>query len=62
MKELKGNITTAEKAYNALINNDLNWYVVQYNDGSFDLKHYTGLSSILDCGHDPADYDIAELH
>ena len=53
---------TANEAYGALINNDLNWYVVEYDDGTFDLKHDTALSSILQCGADPAEWNISELH
>ena len=53
---------TANEAYEALINNDLNWYIVEYEDGTFDLKHDTALSSILQCGADPAEWGIAELH
>jgi hypothetical protein len=52
----------AEEAYRELINNSLDWYVVKYTDGSFDVKHHTGLSSILDCGADPKEFDIDELH
>jgi len=61
MAKKLGNLT-AKQAYRELINNDLNWYIVQYIDGSFDCKHQTGLSSILECGHDPAKYDIDQLH
>lgn len=53
---------TANEAYWALIINDLNWYVVEYTDGTFDLKHDTALSSILECGADPAEWGIEELH
>lgn len=52
----------ANEAYAALINNNLDWYVVEKTDGTLELTHSTGLSSILECGHDPADYDIAEYH
>ena len=43
----------AEEAYETLINNDLSWRVVQYTDGSCELKHESALSSILECGADP---------
>jgi hypothetical protein len=52
---------TVEEAREALLNNDYNWYVVQYTDGSFDLKHESSLSAILECGKDAADYDISEM-
>lgn len=60
-EEMIGNYN-AEEAYRELIINDLNWYVVEYNDGSFDVKHRTGLSSILECGADPAEWNIKALH
>lgn len=53
---------TGNEAFESLINNDLNWYIVEYIDGSFDLKHSTALSSILECGHDPKNYDINEIY
>ena len=57
----QGNLDS-QSAYDYLISEDYNWYIVQYTDGSFDCTHATGLSSILQCGHDPADYGIAALH
>ena len=62
MKKEKIGCYTAKQAYRELINNDYNWYVVEYNDGSFDCKHRTGLSSILECGADMAEWDMAALH
>ena len=53
---------TVDEAYDELISNGYDWYVVEYIDGSYDVKHACGLSSILECGHDPADYDIRALH
>ena len=53
---------TANEAYNVLINNDLDWYIVEYDDGTFDLKHNTALSSILECGADPAEWGIKDLY
>ena len=44
-----------------LINNDLDWYVVDYDDGSTKLVHHTGLSSILDCGYDMEDFGITNM-
>jgi len=52
----------AEEAYDNLIGNDYNWYIVQYVDGSFDCKPRTALSAILDCGRDPAEFDIENLY
>jgi hypothetical protein len=60
-KSPRGEFTRAW-AYQELVNNGLDWYVVEYADGSFDVKHSSGLSAILDCGHDPADYGIESLH
>ena len=48
-------------AYKQLVNNDLDWYVVRYTDGSYDCRHRTGLSSILECGQDMGEYDIDQL-
>lgn len=33
-----------------LINNSLDWYVVTLENGDYELKHSSGLSSILECG------------
>lgn len=45
-----------------LADSDYNWYLVQYTDGrDSDVQHATSLSCILQCGHDPADYDIARI-
>jgi hypothetical protein len=44
-----------------LINNDLNWYVVEYDSGEIELKHRSNLSSIFDCGHALEDYGITSL-
>lgn len=52
----------AKEAYDELIKRSLNWYVVEYGDGSFDVKHRTSLSSILDCGADSAEWGIEALH
>jgi len=49
-------------AYKALVVNDLNWYVVEMIDGTYQLKHSTALSSILECGADPEAFGIAALH
>lgn len=59
--QLRGELN-AEEAYRALIDNEYDWYVVEYDDGSYDLTHSTGLSSILECGADPEEYGIYQLH
>jgi Mn-containing catalase len=41
--------------------NDYNWYLVDYDDGTTELVHATGLSNILQCGHGPAEYDIIRM-
>ena len=53
---------TANEAYSALIINNLDWYVIVKTDGTLELTHSGSLSSILECGQDPADYDIEEYH
>jgi hypothetical protein len=53
---------TKQEAYQALIHHGLDWYVVEHTDGRLTLQHATALSSILDCGYDPAEYGIAQLH
>ena len=53
---------TTEERHEALINNDLNFYLVDYDDGRCEVKHGPShLQSILDCGHDPADYGIKSI-
>ena len=56
-----GETKSRKKAYDWLVNNDYNWYVVAYTDGSYDCRHDTSLSSILQCGHDTVDYDIEQM-
>jgi len=58
----KNGSLNSKRAYKTLIINDYNWYIVEYADRSFDLKHQTALSSILQCGADPADFGILILH
>jgi hypothetical protein len=41
--------------------NDWNWYLVDYADGTTELVHATGLSNILQCGHDPSEYDVIRM-
>ena len=45
-----------------LDNNDRDWYVVEYDNGEIDLKHSSSLSNILECGHDPVEYNIVQMH
>ncbi len=51
-----------KEAYQKLIKNDYTWYVVEYTDGSFDLIHTSGVSYILQCGADPAEWGIKKLY
>ena len=37
--------------------NDYDWYVVIDTDG-MKVCHHSSLSSIIECGHDPAEYGI----
>ena len=43
-----------------ICNHGLDWYVVFYNDNTWNLHHRIGMSCVLECGHDPADYDILD--
>lgn len=45
-----------------MVKNGIDWYALLLTDGTTDLRHQTGLSSILQCGHDPADYDIEAMY
>lgn len=49
---------SANEAFEALVNNSLDWYIVEYQDGTYELKHQSALSSILECGADPADWEL----
>ena len=49
-------------AYEALVNNGLDWYVVETIEGDLRLQHSTALSAILDCGRDPEEYGITGIH
>ncbi len=44
-----------------LCSNNLDWYVVEYDDGEIDLKHKTELSSILECGIPTEDFGILSV-
>lgn len=61
-RKLIGSTKSRAWAYRALVRNGLDWYVVVYTDNSYALVHQTGLSSILECGMDPGNYDIQEMH
>ena len=52
---------TAVERYNALLSNGLDWYLVDYEDGSTDLNHATQLSSVLQAGESPEDHGIARM-
>lgn len=52
---------TAKERFDALVNNDLDHYLVDYEDGTTELKHRSLLSSILDCGQPTEDFDIARM-
>lgn len=39
-----------------LMRNSLDWYVVTRQNGDYELKHASELSSILQCGHPPEQY------
>jgi hypothetical protein len=43
--------------------NGIDWYAVTYKGDEDNpvIVHSTGLSSILECGHDPEDYDIIDM-
>ena len=60
MKKI-GTTKSSKWAYKQLVNNDLDYYVVRYTDGSYDCMHRTGLSSILECGHDMGDFHINQM-
>ncbi len=48
------------KRADMLMNNNLDWYVVTVKkddyENTYELKHHSDLSSIIDCGHNPKDY------
>jgi hypothetical protein len=52
---------TTEDRREALINNTLEWYLVDYSDGTTDVVHSTGLSSILQCGEAMEDHGITSM-
>lgn len=54
-------IWTTEDRRNALMNNDLDWYLVDYSDGRTDLVHATALSSILQCGEPMEQHGISNM-
>ena len=41
--------------------NDYDWYAIANDDGSVELHHKTGLSSILQCGQAPEDFGIVYM-
>ena len=44
-----------------LISNGIEWYLVDYDDGSTVLKHSSALSSIIECGYNAVDFGIVEM-
>lgn len=44
-----------------MVKNGIDWYALLMDDGSVDLRHETGLSNILQCGQDPAEFGIAKM-
>ena len=44
-----------------LMGNGLEWYFVEYENGEKELLHETALSSILQCGENPLDYNIVSM-
>ena len=62
LEEEQENYNKMGSAYHALVENGLDWYVCEMVDGTFELRHATALSSILQCGYDPKDFGIVELH
>lgn len=52
---------TSKKRYETLLNNGLDWYLVDYTDGKTKLVHASSLSAVLECGHAPAKYGIARM-
>jgi hypothetical protein len=58
---MKTDELTQEKRDEWKSKNDLNWYLVDYEDGDTLLVHSSGLSNILQCGHDPIEYGILKI-
>jgi hypothetical protein len=52
---------TSKERREALINNTLEWYLVDYTDGTTDIVHETSLSSILQCGEAMEDHGITAM-
>lgn len=50
-----------DERYSALLNNGLDWYLVDYNDGETKLMHQTSLSGILECGRDQSEFGIEKM-
>lgn len=44
-----------------LINNSHDWYVVTLVDGSYELKHSTALSAIIECGEPAEEYGYTAI-
>ena len=44
-----------------LIDSGIDWYLVDYDDGTTECMHESMLSNILQCGHDPSEYSITHM-
>ena len=48
-----------EEAYNALVDNSYEWYIVQYEgEEEYEMMHSSELSNILQCGEPKEDCGI----
>ncbi len=52
---------TARERYDALVNNSLDWYLVDYLDGRTELKHESEVSNILQCGFALGEFGIDRI-
>lgn len=50
-----------EDKMDILMRNGIDWYVATYVDGTYELKHSTQLSNILQCGQPAEDFGIVNL-
>ena len=52
---------TSEERFDALLDNDTDWYLVDYADGDTKIEHRDSLSSVLDCGVPEEEFDIVRM-
>ena len=52
----------ADVLRDCLKNESYDWYVVEYDDGSYDVAPASSLSAILECGYAKEDYAIEEMY